>query len=34
MEPAYSPDELMGVLPADPKTPFDIREVIARVVDE
>jgi 3-methylcrotonyl-CoA carboxylase beta subunit len=32
-EPRYSADELLGVVPADLKTPYDIREVIARVVD-
>jgi acetyl-CoA carboxylase carboxyltransferase component len=32
-EPAYDPEELLGVVPADPRTPFDPREVIARVVD-
>jgi len=31
--PAYDPDELTGIIPADPKIPFDIREVIARIVD-
>jgi 3-methylcrotonyl-CoA carboxylase beta subunit len=31
--PAYDPDEILGVAPADLKTPYDIREVIARVVD-
>ncbi|WP_330211973.1 carboxyl transferase domain-containing protein [Pseudomonas sp. Z18(2022)] len=31
--PRYSPDELYGVIPVDPKQPFDVREVIARVVD-
>ncbi|MGP6085539.1 carboxyl transferase domain-containing protein [Antarctobacter jejuensis] len=31
--PAYDPDELLGVVPADLRTPYDIREVIARVVD-
>lgn len=31
--PRYSPDELLGIIPADPKTPFDMREVIARLVD-
>ncbi len=31
--PAYDPDELLGIVPADPKTPYDVREVIARVVD-
>ncbi|MCB8937820.1 MAG: methylcrotonoyl-CoA carboxylase [Ardenticatenaceae bacterium] len=32
-DPAYDPDELLGVIPADPRVPFDIREVIARLVD-
>jgi 3-methylcrotonyl-CoA carboxylase beta subunit len=32
-EPRYDPDELLGVIPSDPRHPFDIREVIARVVD-
>jgi 3-methylcrotonyl-CoA carboxylase beta subunit len=32
-EPAYDPEELLGVVPADLRTPYDIREVIARVVD-
>ncbi len=32
-EPLYDPKELLGVLPADLRTPFDIREVIARIVD-
>lgn len=31
--PRYSPDELYGVIPADPKQPFDVREVVARIVD-
>ena len=32
-EPAYDPDETLGVVPGDLKTPYDIREVIARLVD-
>ena len=32
-EPAYDPSELLGVVPADLRTPYDIREVIARLVD-
>ena len=32
-EPAYDPSEILGVVPADLKTPYDIREVVARVVD-
>ena len=31
--PLYDARELYGVVPADRRTPFDIREVIARVVD-
>ena len=32
-EPAYDPDEILGVVPKDLRTPYDIREVIARIVD-
>ena len=32
-EPASDPGELAGVIPADERTPFDVREVIARLVD-
>ncbi len=32
-EPAYDPAEILGVVPADLRTPYDIREVIARLVD-
>ena len=32
-EPAYDPEEILGVVPPDLKTPYDVREVIARVVD-
>ncbi|MFP4045008.1 MAG: carboxyl transferase domain-containing protein, partial [Rhodosalinus sp.] len=31
--PAYDPEEILGVVPADLKTPYDIRELIARIVD-
>jgi 3-methylcrotonyl-CoA carboxylase beta subunit len=31
--PAYDPDEILGAVPADLRTPYDIREVIARIVD-
>ncbi len=31
--PLYDPAEIPGVVPADLKTPWDIREVIARTVD-
>ncbi|MEX3016296.1 carboxyl transferase domain-containing protein [Gymnodinialimonas hymeniacidonis] len=33
-DPAYDPEELLGVVPAALTTPYDIREVIARVVDD
>ncbi len=29
----YDPRELYGIVPADPKQPFDIREIISRIVD-
>ena len=32
-EPAYDPEEILGVVPGDLRTPYDIREVIARMVD-
>jgi acetyl-CoA carboxylase carboxyltransferase component len=32
-DPAYDPEELYGIIPSDPKKPFDMREVIARIVD-
>ena len=32
-EPVYSSDELIGVVPADPKIPYDCREIIARIAD-
>ena len=32
-EPLYSTDELLGVVPRDPKLAYDVREVIARLVD-
>jgi 3-methylcrotonyl-CoA carboxylase beta subunit len=32
-EPLYPPEELGGVIPTDVRKPYDVREVIARVVD-
>ena len=32
-EPDCDPEEILGVVPADLRTPYDIREVIARLVD-
>jgi geranyl-CoA carboxylase beta subunit len=31
--PRFAPEELLGVVPADEREPYDVREVIARVVD-
>jgi 3-methylcrotonyl-CoA carboxylase beta subunit len=31
--PAYDPAELAGIVPPDTRTPYDVREVIARIVD-
>jgi geranyl-CoA carboxylase beta subunit len=31
--PLFDAEELMGVVPADDKTPYDVRDVIARIVD-
>jgi 3-methylcrotonyl-CoA carboxylase beta subunit len=32
-QPRYDPDELYGIIPADTRKPYDVREVIARIVD-
>ncbi len=32
-EPLYATEELYGIIPKDSKTPYDVREVIARLVD-
>ncbi|MDD4887820.1 MAG: carboxyl transferase domain-containing protein [Thiomonas sp.] len=32
-EPIYPPSELYGCIPTDARKPFDIREIIARIVD-
>jgi len=31
--PAYDPEELYGIIPADVRAPYDVREAIARIVD-
>ena len=31
--PLYAPDEIYGIIPADLRQPYDVREIIARVVD-
>ncbi|MGB3770960.1 MAG: acyl-CoA carboxylase subunit beta [Rhodococcus sp. (in: high G+C Gram-positive bacteria)] len=34
LPPRYDDEELLGIVPADLKVPFDPREVIARIVDD
>ncbi|WP_372863352.1 acyl-CoA carboxylase subunit beta [Spongiibacter sp.] len=31
--PRYDAEELLGIVPEDPKTPYDVREIIARIAD-
>jgi 3-methylcrotonyl-CoA carboxylase beta subunit len=31
--PLFDAQELYGIIPADPRKPFDVREIIARIVD-
>ncbi|CAI8979777.1 geranyl-CoA carboxylase subunit beta [Pseudomonas serboccidentalis] len=33
-EPLYPIDELLGLIPDDPKKPYDVREIIARIADD
>jgi len=33
VDPQYDPDELYGIIPKDIRTPYDVREIIARLVD-
>lgn len=32
-QPLYPTEELLGIVPQDPKTPYDVREIIARIAD-
>ncbi|MBU3058405.1 geranyl-CoA carboxylase subunit beta [Pseudomonas indica] len=32
-EPLYPAEDLLGLVPADPKKPYDVREIIARIAD-
>ena len=32
-EPLYDPSEIYGIIPTDTRKPYDVREVIARIVD-
>ncbi|MCG8596256.1 MAG: methylcrotonoyl-CoA carboxylase [Kiloniellales bacterium] len=31
--PVYDPEEILGIVPADLRKPYDVREVVARLVD-
>jgi 3-methylcrotonyl-CoA carboxylase beta subunit len=33
VEPLYPAQDLYGIVPEDPRTPYDVRELIARIVD-
>jgi 3-methylcrotonyl-CoA carboxylase beta subunit len=33
VEPLYEPREIYGIVPADTRRPFEVREIIARIVD-
>ena len=32
--PFYDPDEINGIIPVDTRQPYDVREIIARIVDK
>lgn len=32
-EPLFSPDELAGVIPGDPRIAYDVREILCRILD-
>ncbi len=32
-DPAFDPKEIYGIVPSDPRQPYDVREIIARLVD-
>lgn len=32
-EPIYDPKEIYGIIPPDTRTPYDVREILARIVD-
>ncbi len=34
LAPRYSSDEIYGIIPKDSKQPYDVREIIARIVDD
>ena len=32
-EPLYDAQEIYGIVPADPREAYDVREILARIVD-
>ncbi|MBD2860190.1 methylcrotonoyl-CoA carboxylase [Spongiibacter sp. KMU-158] len=34
LEPRFAPEEVYGIVPADTRKPYDVREIIARIVDD
>jgi 3-methylcrotonyl-CoA carboxylase beta subunit len=32
-EPLYDPEDIYGILPTDARKPYDVREIVARIVD-
>ena len=32
-DPAYDPEEMLGIIPVDPRRPYNVYEIIARLVD-
>ncbi len=34
VEPRYAPEEVYGIVPADTRKPYDVRDIIARIVDD
>lgn len=34
LEPRYAAEELYGIIPVDPRKPYEVREIIARLVDD
>ena len=32
-EPIYDPEEIYGILPTDTRKPYDVREIVARIMD-
>ena len=33
VDPLFDPEDILGIIPADTRQPYDVREIIARIVD-